>query len=86
MESQLKIAPAETARPTWEEEKLLREKKVALPLEKLVQDSFHKMEEREKALKEVLPLMEKDERNTKDRISMLGGDTINECFCNNVEV
>ena len=32
--------------PTWEEEKLLREKKVALPLEKLVQDSFHKMEER----------------------------------------
>mmetsp|Transcript_61200 Transcript_61200/g.134005 ORF Transcript_61200/g.134005 Transcript_61200/m.134005 type:complete len:541 (-) Transcript_61200:108-1730(-) len=78
MESQLKIAPADTARPTWEEEKLLREKKVALAREKLVQDSFKKTEEREKALKEILPLMEKDERNLKDRISMLEGQATNE--------
>eukprot|EP00434_Breviolum_minutum_P031457 symbB.v1.2.027822.t1/scaffold2886.1/size67984/3 len=78
LESQLKIARADTARLTQEEEKLQREKTVALAREKLVQDSLKKTEQREKALKEIVPLMEKDEKNLKDRIGMLEGQATNE--------
>jgi len=78
LESQLKIARADTARLTQEEEKLQREKTVALAREKLVQDSLKKTEQREKALQEIVPLMEKDEKNLKDRIGMLEGQATNE--------
>ncbi|CAE7235627.1 unnamed protein product, partial [Symbiodinium sp. CCMP2456] len=74
----LQLAQADSQRLSTEQTRLQQEKRAALMREQRIQANFNRTEDRHQALQQIIPLMEADEKNLKDRIAMLEDQAQNE--------